>query len=62
MCVHHGWLERVDGRGGPCAGGPAGAALVHVRRWGPIFIAGLCKAVDGVVYATIVTTAAAPEL
>lgn len=28
----------------------------------PIFIAGLCKAVDGVVYATMVTTAATPEL
>ena len=28
----------------------------------PIFIAGLCKAVDGVVYATMVTTAAIPEL
>ena len=28
----------------------------------PIFIAGLCKAVDGVVHATMVTTAATPEL
>ena len=28
----------------------------------PIFIAGLCKAVDGVVHATMVTTAAAPQL
>ena len=42
--------------------GPAEAALVHVRRWRPIFIAGLCKAVNGVVYATMVTTAAAPEM